>query len=582
MTERVATSGIDMVAPSSLESALSALVRLIEMQAPGMRGSVLLLDEDGVTLRHGAAPSLPAAYNAEIDGLRIGPARGSCGTAAFTARQVVVTDIATDPLWADFRDIARAHSLAACWSTPILAADGVRVLGTFAMYYGVPRAPSPPELALTATAALLAARLIEGARVGAALLERDTRLRVQTRELEERAALLERQGMEQELLNEELQALNAELEERSEAAESASRALAETEARFRVLAEAIPVQVWTATADGSLDFVTEKTAAYFGVPTAELLGSRWGAVVHPDDLARTAERWARSVRTGEPYEAEFRVCSAAGEYRWQLARALPRRDESGAVVAWFGSNTDVEERKRAEAARDAALVARSRMMSTVSHELRTPLGAISGFTDLLLLGVRGPLNGAQRDDLERVRRNARHLRTLLDDLLLLAKLEAGQLPVRAERVRVPEVLAESQAMVEPQLLAKSLRYEVACDDALDAVADGDRVRQIVVNLVANAVKFTPAGGAVRVTADAAPASGGVRVRVIDTGAGIAPDKLDAIFEPFVQVDSESTRAEGTGLGLAISRELARRMRGDLTVASEVGRGSTFTLTLPAL
>ena len=154
-----------------LQDALETLVRLIERVAPGMRGSVLLLDDDGVTLRHGAAPSLPVEYCRAVDGSRIGPAAGSCGTAVFRHERVIVRNIATDPLWASYRSLAEPFGLAACWSTPILDTNG-KVLGTFAMYYDEPKDPTPSDIALTETATLLAKNVIKRARAASALRTR--------------------------------------------------------------------------------------------------------------------------------------------------------------------------------------------------------------------------------------------------------------------------------------------------------------------------------------------------------------------------------------------------------------------------
>jgi signal transduction histidine kinase len=161
----------DTASTSMMHESLEVLIRLIEQVTPGMRGSVLILDEDGVTLRHGAAPNLPLEYCRGIDGSKIGPSAGSCGTAAYTRRQVVVGDIATDPLWDDYRNLAIPHGLAACWSTPIIDLDD-NVIGTFAMYYDEPRNPEPSDIALTQTAALLAKNIIKRARVAASLRQR--------------------------------------------------------------------------------------------------------------------------------------------------------------------------------------------------------------------------------------------------------------------------------------------------------------------------------------------------------------------------------------------------------------------------
>ena len=229
---------------------------------------------------------------------------------------------------------------------------------------------------------------------------------------------------------------------------------------------------------------------------------------------------------------------------------------------------------------EAASRAKTDFLATMSHELRTPLNAIAGYVQLLEMGLRGPLTPEQTADLARIKRNQEHLLALINDVLDVAKLEAGRVELRPSDVPLAEVLDGVQALVAPQVQAKGLDYEYRRPDpALAARADQERLQQIVVNLLSNAVKFTAAGG--RVCLEAEGEDGTVVIRVADSGRGIPAEKLEAIFEPFVQVESVHTRTHGgTGLGLAISRDLARRMGGDLTVESTVGTGSTFTLKLP--
>jgi len=236
------------------------------------------------------------------------------------------------------------------------------------------------------------------------------------------------------------------------------------------------------------------------------------------------------------------------------------------------------ERLRREA--EAANRAKSDFLATMSHELRTPLNAIGGYAELMAMGVHGPVTDAQRDALRRVERAQRHLLRLINDVLNFAKLEAGRVAYDAAPVPLAEVVADAGALMEAQFAARGLRYEAAAAPGLVAVADREKVGQVLLNLLSNAAKFTPAGGRVTVSADAG--DGRARLRVADTGIGIPADQLDVIFEPFVQVDGTRTRtADGTGLGLAISRDLARGMGGDLTAESTPGAGSTFTLALPA-
>jgi len=238
-----------------------------------------------------------------------------------------------------------------------------------------------------------------------------------------------------------------------------------------------------------------------------------------------------------------------------------------------------ERAARAEA--EAASRAKTEFLAMMSHELRTPLNAIAGYAELLELGLSGPVSDMQREQLGRIRRSQRHLLGIIEDLLDLSRLEHGvPADVELSPVAVHDTLGGLEALIAPQLKARNLAYIYnPCDSAL--VAHGNRVRieQIVLNLLSNAIKYTAPGGRVGVSSDLR--AGMVEIRVSDTGHGIPPQKLDSIFEPFTRLEMDLTRTtEGTGLGLAISRHLARAMRGDLTVRSEVGRGSIFTLTLP--
>ncbi len=257
----------------------------------------------------------------------------------------------------------------------------------------------------------------------------------------------------------------------------------------------------------------------------------------------------------------------------------------GANVALHTAVHDLElERGSANEARaqaEAANQAKSEFLATMSHELRTPLNAIAGYVDILAMGIRGPVTDSQLEDLDRIRKNGRYLLALINDILNFARLEAGQVQFATTSLDVRELLLGLEPIVGPQLAAGGVGY--ACLTGEPGVlvrADQERVRQILLNLLTNAIKFTCAGGSVTVACGCSAET--VWLSVADTGRGIEPDKLERIFEPFVQVDRHLTNVsqQGVGLGLAISRDLARRMDGDITAESEVGKGSTFTLSLP--
>jgi signal transduction histidine kinase len=234
---------------------------------------------------------------------------------------------------------------------------------------------------------------------------------------------------------------------------------------------------------------------------------------------------------------------------------------------------------RAREAAEAANRTKSAFLATMSHELRTPLNAIAGYVDLLAAGVAGQLTPRHREFLGRIDHAQRHLLALIDNILNFAKLEAGRVEFRTGPVRVERVVAEAEAMMEAEFVAKGLEYVREEGPPLLLQADPEKVHQILLNLMGNAAKFTRPGGRVVVGWTAAGQT--VRIEVTDTGVGIEAGKLSEIFEPFVQGDGDLTRtSHGTGLGLSISRQLARAMGGDVTVASETGRGSRFTLSLP--
>jgi PAS domain S-box-containing protein len=234
----------------------------------------------------------------------------------------------------------------------------------------------------------------------------------------------------------------------------------------------------------------------------------------------------------------------------------------------------------ARAAAEEANKAKSQFLAVMSHELRTPLNAIGGYVQLLELGVQGPVTDGQRDFLTRVAGAQRHLLRLINEVLNLSRIEAGHVEYRTDVFPALDLIRSVLPLIEPQMAAAGLQSQTAADPEARLRADREKVEQIVINLLTNAVKFTPAGGRIAVAAARRDART-VAITVTDSGIGIPEGKLKEIFEPFVQVDTGHTRREGSGLGLAISRDLARGMGGDLVATSELGKGSTFVLTLPA-
>jgi signal transduction histidine kinase len=270
-------------------------------------------------------------------------------------------------------------------------------------------------------------------------------------------------------------------------------------------------------------------------------------------------------RHGRPFTTED--VELAQDLAGRSAMALERARLYGEAIAL---------KARAEAASQA----RGAFLGMMSHELRTPLNAIGGYVDLIDLEIHGPVTEAQHVDLARIRSNQRYLMGLINDVLNFTKVGSGHLVYDITDIRAHSVLAASVALVEPLIVQKQLIYDgITCDAKMVVRGDQERIIQILVNLLSNAIKFTPPGG--RIAIDCEATQNAVHMRVRDTGIGIPPDKLEAIFEPFIQVKGRSAGPEsGIGLGLAISRNLARAMHGDLTVESTLGEGACFTLTLP--
>ncbi len=269
----------------------------------------------------------------------------------------------------------------------------------------------------------------------------------------------------------------------------------------------------------------------------------------------------------------------------RLAGDAVARTEAMAKVLQQSRSQLQEALIETEKARNDAVEAnrvKSEFLATMSHELRTPLNAIGGYSQLLSMGIHGKVTMEQKESLDRIDRSQRHLLGLINDILNLSRLEAGKIEYELTSVDVAEMMRDITPMIDPQIEAKNLALDVRIPPGICVKADGDKLQQIVLNLLSNAVKFTESEGRIEVTAEVNRADSIVWISVMDTGRGIPREKVDAIFEPFTQVNSRHSRTEqGAGLGLSISRDLARGMLGDLTVTSTLGSGSTFVLTLPA-
>jgi formate hydrogenlyase transcriptional activator len=282
-----------------LNDVLTSIALLIEAHTPGALCSVFLLDQDGVHLRYAAAPTLSDEYRIATDGVSIGPEVGSCGAAAYLRQPVFVSDVLSHPHFASFRDLILQTGMRASWSSPIISHDG-KVLGTFGMFYREVREPGPAEIQL----------IDDASQIAGIAIERDRS---------------------------------------QEALKSAFEEIRNSEVRLLKIIDTIPTLAWCSLPDGTGIFWNRRWHEYTGLPLEVVRGWGWQDAIHPEDLKEITDKWLGFLSTGQPGEVEGRLRRFDGVYRWFLFRAEPLRDESGNIVNWYGTDTDIEDLKRAQA-----------------------------------------------------------------------------------------------------------------------------------------------------------------------------------------------------------------------------------------
>jgi PAS domain S-box-containing protein len=362
------------------------------------------------------------------------------------------------------------------------------------------------------------------------------------------------------------------------ALEAGEAAVRDSERQLRTLVNAVPLLAWMAEADGHIFWYNQRWYEYTGTSPADMMGWGWQSVHDPSVLPRVLEGWRASIATGSPFEMEFPLKSAGGEFRSFLTRVTPLRDEAGHVVRWFGTNTDVEELHAALRHAEEANRVKDEFLATVSHELRTPLTAILGWAHMLR---SGQFAGDTSKALETIERNARAQAQLIDDLLDVSRIITGKLRMDVQPIDPNSFIDDSVEAIRPAAEAKGVRVQKIMDTgATTVVGDPVRLQQVVWNLLSNAVKFTPKGGRVQVRLERVDSH--VEISVADTGAGIEPEFLPYVFERFRQADGRTTRQHGgLGLGLAIVRHLVELHGGTVRAESAgANQGSTFRVILP--
>jgi PAS domain S-box-containing protein len=522
---------LEMIAQGAgLHETLEELVKLVDAQSTELACSILLFDAETRQLHHGAAARLPEAYCKAIDGEMIGPNAGSCGTAAYRGEPVFVSDIATDPLWVNYKHLALEHGLRACWSTPILDADG-KVLGTFAIYYRQPGLPTKDHL-----------RAVDIATYTAAIC-------------------INRHRAEQDLRDNEL--------------------------RFRQITQSLPQLVWTCQPDGMCDYLSSQWVEYTGVPADRQLGFRWLEQIHPADRAPTLAAWKDAVANYTDFRIEFRIRRHDGSYRWFDTRAVRLRDQEGRVVKWFGSNTDITDRKQTEdlRIRSQKIEAMGTLAGGIAHDFNNILLAINGHTQVL--DEELPPHHPARESITEIAKATARAADLVRRILSFSRQQES----KHELISLPAVIDEALKLVRATLPAMiEIRADLPGNIPLVA-ADSTQIHQIIVNLATNAAyAIGTRGGLIEVRlnvleidADLAETMRDltpgryVRLVMADNGCGMDRTTLSRIFDPFF---TTKPAGQGTGLGLSIVHGIMKSSKGTVTVYSQPDKGTSFHLYFP--
>ena len=524
---------LEMIAADApLAEVLTSLVLLMEGQADGLRCSILLLNRDGKHVRHGAAPHLPEAYVKAVNGAPIGPRNGSCGTAMYTRRPVVVTDVMKDPLWSDYRELAQICGLRACWSTPILSAQG-EVLGSFAMYREENRGPRPEEDRLTQIATHIAGIAIERQRQQEILRERD--------------------------------------------------------ARISLAAESGDLAFWILYPEQNTAWMSEKGRLIYGFDsklplTCDLILSR----VHPDERAAVKAEYDRSCALYGTFESEHRLLLPYGKIRWVIMRGRCLKDEEGNLLETIGVTLDISAQKetdlqlqhqREEMAHRNRVSIMGEMTASFAHELNQPLTAIANNAS------------AARRFLERGNIDPTLLKQLLQDMVAdsqragevmrgMRQLVRKDAKVEHKVVDLNTVIADTVRLVNTDVLSRESVLTTELDPHLPRVSAAlVQIQQVLLNLIMNALdaieQLPPAQRRI-VIKTRSDDRGFAEVSVRDFGVGLPKDRPDKVFDHFF-----TTKQKGIGMGLAIVRSIVEAHGGTIEAENAPDRGARMIVRLPA-
>ena len=533
-----------------LREVLKTLVLTAEKQAEKpLRASILLMDEEGKHLLHGAAPSLPQAYNDAIHGVAIGPKVGSCGTAAFTRKEVLVENIEIDPLWEDFKDLALSHGLRSCWSTPVFSSQG-HLLGTFAVYYPEPCLPSERDK-----------KVIE-------LLTTTARIVIEWYQ-------------------------DIELRQKTEAQLIAS------ENQFRIFADHIQNLAWIADGEGWIHWYNQRWYEYTGTTLEKMEGWGWEKVHHPDHIDRVVNFVRDAWKKDEPWQLIFPLRRHDGEYRTFLTRAYPVKDSSGKIERWIGTNTDIEDqRKFAEELerkvkeRTAELQQQNEELASftyiASHDLQEPLRKIQSFISRLMDRYSEEFSESSKDYFARISKSASRMQNLIQALLNYSRTN------KKEKIFVESDLNSllEEAKMELNVMIEETGTQIESDPLPVLPVIPIQMVQLFSNILSNAIKYRKVGVSpqIKISAEQIDASEIQSIQSLDyktywklsfadNGIGFEQQFSSKIFELFQRLHGK-LEYSGTGIGLAICKKIAENHFGLIQAEGELDQGATFHLYLP--
>ncbi len=664
-----------IVEKTPLPAILDFIVSTVETEDPASICSIHVLDEEGKHLLHGAAPSLPDFYNQAMDGIEIGERVGSCGTAAYTKKRVIVSDIHTHPYWTRFRELAQQAGLKSCWSEPIISSDD-KVLGTFAIYHREPKLPDQEDLNHLKNALDFAGLAIERGRTEEEIIKHREHLEelveertLALKESEERFRIFFNSGSDiifvselkesglgnfiavNDVASKQLGYTRDELLKMSAYDINASRLISEglkkikklidlgslsaesiyvtkegkeipveinsniinlqgkkgvlsivrdissrkeAEDKLRKLSRAVeqsPTTIFITNLKGEIEYANPSFTKVTGYSLEEVIGQNPRILqsgVHPEEFYK--HTWD-TILSGNVWQGEICNKKKNGELYWEIASISPIKNEEGIVNHFVAVKEDISERKKlelelvnAKEVADSANRAKSEFLANMSHEIRTPMNAIIGFSELLLNSVK---DEKQKSQIQSIRSSGKNLLRIINDILDLSKIEADKIKIKLLPVDLAKLANEVENMFVLKLKEKGITFTIEFENPFPQtlLLDEVRMRQILFNLIGNAVKFTDKG---HVTLKLAAQKKqetkdhyNLTILVEDTGIGIPADQQEIIFQPFSQqLGQSSTKYGGTGLGLTITKKLIAKMGGTISVDSQAGKGSNFKIVLP--